>query len=77
MKISYDEIGDILYIELDGSASGLVTHEVGDGLLVQVDSVGAVRVIEVWNFRHRTFGDADIAIPVEAIIRRARAHVGS
>lgn len=77
MKVSYDEIGDILYIEFGGSRQRLVTHEAGDGVLVQVDDAGSVRVIEVWNFRHRTSGDGDITIPVEAVVRRALAHVGA
>ena len=70
MNITYDDVGDILYIDFKGDRTELTSSEAGDGILVQLDrESGAVRAIEIWNFCQRTRDGESIGLPFDGSVR--------
>jgi len=67
LTISYDEIGDILYVDIRPSQSGERTDELSPGVLVRSDPVTSMVLgFEVQGFRKRASGDDGIRLPIEA-----------
>ena len=65
MNISYDEVGDILYLDVEPPHSGTIMHEVALGVLPRVGRTSRrVEGLEIHHFRQRASSDEGLDLPV-------------
>jgi uncharacterized protein YuzE len=63
LRLSYDGVGDILYLDFVDEVPDDNVVEVGDGVLASLDEEGRVAGMEVWNFRRRA-ANGSIPLPL-------------
>jgi len=72
LTITYDEIGDILYLETVKPYPEQETEHLGPDVLGRINPrTGEIENIEVLFFRERRWGGRALALPVLAEMRRS------
>ena len=70
MTGEYDEVGDILYLDLGDPGAQQVMVEVAPGAMLRKEgSPGMVQGIEIHGLRRRTAGNNGITVPVGIELR--------
>jgi len=78
LKVTYDEVGDILYLDTVAPYEGQVTRPVGEGVIVRCHPrSGAVENVEVWAFTSRAKGKDGIDLPILARLATAGLPIGT
>ena len=78
LKVTYDDVGDILYLDTVAPYEGQVTRPVGEGVIVRCHpKSGAVENVEVWAFRSRAGGEHGLDLPIFARLATARLPIGT
>ncbi len=64
MRLTYDPIGDILFMELSDAREDHRIREVAEGVLARIDrDTGEVEGFEIQGFRARASGEAGVFLP--------------
>ncbi|MEO8083071.1 MAG: DUF2283 domain-containing protein [Ardenticatenales bacterium] len=70
LKLLYDHIGDILYIETVPPYPGQRSEELADEVIARINpTTDAIEGIEVLFFSRRTQRDSALELPVAALLR--------
>lgn len=78
LKVTYDEVGDILYLDTVAPYEGQVTRPIGEGVIVRCHpQSGAVENVEVWAFTSRAKGKDGIDLPILARLATAGLPIGT
>lgn len=64
MRLTYDPIGDILFLELSDAREDQRVREVAEGVLARIDpESGKIEGFEIQGFRARASGEAGVFLP--------------
>ena len=74
LTVEYDEVGDILYLDVGEPGLDQVMVEVSPGAMLRTEGVpGTVQGIEIHGFRRRATREDGISIPVGVDLRQLPA----
>lgn len=77
MRVEYDDVGDILYIERVPPYAAQDSHEISEGVITRSNPAsGEVESLEIQGLRKRHAGEAGIEVNLDLVFRTFAAGPG-